>query len=229
MAPSDIVPSASALPVAAAGSAHSSPRAASAIPGDDREHGLVDRLRAGDERAFVDLIELYGGRCLAVARRFMKTEQDAEDAVQDAFLSAFKNLPRFDGGSQLGTWLHRIVINACLMRLRTQRRRPESSIEPLLPTFQADGHQTTPSRPWPEDPSLGLERAELQRLVRARIDDLPEGYRNVLLLRDIEGLDTEAAAAALGMTATAVKTRLHRARQALRNLLEQSLRPESHP
>lgn len=188
--------------------------------GENDEGDVVARLRAGDDAAFAELLDLYGGRCLAVARRFMRNEQDAEDAVQDAFLSAFKNLDGFDGKAKLGTWLHRIVVNACLMKLRTQRRRPETSIEGLLPTFVADGHQTKSNIAWPE---TSLDTLELRKLVREKINELPDGYRNVLLLRDIEGLDTGEAAAVLGMTETAVKTRLHRARQALRELLDQHL------
>ncbi|MFN7020005.1 MAG: sigma-70 family RNA polymerase sigma factor [Phycisphaerales bacterium] len=201
-------------------------------PGDDRavedslvrDAELIARLRSGEESAFVEMISLYGGRSLMVARRFMRTEQDAEDAVQDAFLSVFKNLDRFDENARLSTWLHRIVVNACLMRLRSQRRRPETSIESLLPTFLPDGHQSRPNRPWPRSAEQAFEQREMRDLVRRKIDELPDGYRDVLLLRDIEGLDTAETASALDMTETAVKTRLHRARQALRELLDPHLR-----
>lgn len=193
---------------------------------DPTEFQLVARLRSGEDAAYAEVISLYGGRCLAVARRFMRTEDDAQDAVQDAFLSMFRNIERFDEQSKLSTWLHRIVVNACLMRLRTRQRRPETSIEALLPTFLDDGHQSRPSRPWPDDPAAQAERSELRRLVRRKIDELPDQYRNVILLRDIEELDTAATAEALGMTETAVKTRLHRARQALRELLDRHLREE---
>jgi RNA polymerase sigma-70 factor, ECF subfamily len=191
-----------------------------------REARLVARLKAGEEAAYAEVIELYGGRCLAVARRFMRTDDDAQDAVQDAFLSMFKNIARFDEQARLSTWLHRIVVNACLMKLRGRQRRPETSIEGLLPTFVADGHQTRPNQPWPDSPAAGMEREELRRIVREKIDELPEQYRNVLMLRDIEGLDTAATAEVLNMTETAVKTRLHRARQALRELLDAHVRQE---
>jgi len=181
---------------------------------------FVARLKSGDEAAFTEVVERCAGRCLAVARRFMRSEDDALDAVQDAFLAMFKNIQKFDEHASLNTWLHRIVVNACLMKLRGKRRRPESSIEAMLPTFLADGHQTHASRRWADNPAGAMEHTELRRLVRAKIDELPEQYRNVLLLRDIEGLDTAAAGAALEMTETAVKTRLHRARQALRGLLD---------
>ena len=93
------------------------------------ESSLLSALRRGEETAFEKLVRTYSGRMLSVAKRFFTNPDDAQDAVQDAFLSAFKALPAFDGRSQLGTWLHRIVVNAALMKLRTQRRHPEQSIE----------------------------------------------------------------------------------------------------
>src|SRR6266542_4025914 len=97
------------------------------------EQILVMRLKAGDAEAFEEVVRTLGGRLLAVARRFLRDEEAARDAVQDAFLSAFRAIQGFDGHSQLSTWLHRIVVNAALMRMRVRERRPEQSIEPLLP------------------------------------------------------------------------------------------------
>jgi RNA polymerase sigma-70 factor (ECF subfamily) len=185
------------------------------------EAALVERLRRGEGSAFEELLRQHGGRALAVARRLLGNEEDARDAVQDAFLSVFRAIDRFDGHAALGTWLHRIVVNACLTRLRSRRRHPERPIEDLLPTFLEDGHQAHPARSW-HDPHSSLAHQELRELVRSRIDQLPEDYRNVLLLRDIEELDTQETADLLGITPGAVKTRLHRARQALRTLLEPS-------
>ena len=183
------------------------------------ETTLVESLRRGDESAYEELLRTHSGRLLAVTRRLLGNEEDARDAVQDAFLSAFRSIDRFDGQRALGTWLHRIAVNAALTRLRTRRRHPEKPIEQLLPTFQEDGHQTRPVRDWP-DPSAALQSDEARQAVRRHIDELPADYRNVLLLRDIEGMDTEETARMLGLTPGAVKTRLHRARQALRTLLE---------
>jgi RNA polymerase sigma-70 factor (ECF subfamily) len=184
------------------------------------ESQLLARLRAGESDAFDELVRLCGGRMLAVARRMVPCEADAEDAVQEAFLSAFKALDRFDGRSQLNTWMHRITVNACLMKLRSERRRPERTIESFLPTFVEDGRQTRETAAWKPDAAAGIQRGEIRDLVRAKINELPEQYRVVLMLRDIEELSTEEAAHALDMTANAVKTRLHRARQALRGLLD---------
>jgi RNA polymerase sigma-70 factor (ECF subfamily) len=189
------------------------------------ERDLVSRLRGGDERAFERLVREQGGRLLSIARRFLRDEEEARDAVQECFLSAYRALDRFDQGSRLSTWLHRIVINACLMRLRSRRRKPEDSIEDLLPKFQADGHQVNhPTPEWEGSAETLLARSQTRSIVRQAIDRLPESYRAVLLLRDIEEFSTEETAKSLGVTENAVKIRLHRARQALRGLLEPHFR-----
>jgi RNA polymerase sigma-70 factor (ECF subfamily) len=191
---------------------------ASATPVDD-EASLVAQLRAGDQAAFEQVVRAYGGRLLAVARRIVGSEEDARDVVQDAFMNAFKSLDRFEGNAKLSTWLHRIVVNAALMRLRTRKRKPEQSIETMLPSFLDDGHHEERFQSWDEPIDKIMERAENRELVRKQIDALPEGYRTVLVLRDIEGLDTEETANVLGLSVNATKIRLHRARQALRSLL----------
>ncbi|MEP6770126.1 MAG: sigma-70 family RNA polymerase sigma factor [Acidobacteriota bacterium] len=193
------------------------------LPSDER--ALLAALRRGDEEAFETLVREYGGRLFAVARRFVRSEEDARDALQDAFLSAFRSLARFEENCRLSTWLHRIVVNSCLMKLRTRRRKAEDSIEDLLPRFHEDGHQAVPSAGWEKSADVLLESREVRDLVRAAIDRLPESYRTVLMLRDIEELDTAETARLLDLTENAVKIRLHRARQALRGLLDPSLRP----
>lgn len=180
-------------------------------------------LRANDPVAVASLVRSETPRLLAVARRILRQEEDAKDAVQDALISALSSLDRFEGGSQLSTWLHRIVVNAALMKLRSRRARPEESIDEFLPAFEADGHISVPASEWVPADEL-LLRDETKRLVRASIDRLPESYRTVLLLRDIEELTTDETAQALNITTTAVKVRLHRARQALRGLLDPGLR-----
>jgi RNA polymerase sigma-70 factor (ECF subfamily) len=196
-------------------------------PTGDEEHRLLGRLRAGEDRAFDELVRLAAGRMLAVARRMLRREEDAQDAVQQAFLSAFRSLDRFDGRSRLTTWLHRITVNACLMQLRAQRRRPERAIEDLLPMFASDGHQTVASRPWRTEAACATGSAEVRELVRTKIDELPEQYRVVLVLRDLEELSTEETAEVMSISVNAVKTRLHRARQALRALLDPYFLEES--
>ena len=193
--------------------------------GDDRpdlsldESDLLARLRASDGHAYEELVRAYSPRLLAVARRIVGNDEEARDVIQDAFLNAFRSLPRFHGDARLSTWLHRIVVNSALMKLRTRKRKPEESIEPLLPAFLADGHYAERFSSWGEQADATLSRAETKQLVRKYIDELPESFRTVLLLRDIEGLDTEETARVLETTPNAVKIRLHRARAALRTLL----------
>ena len=165
---------------------------------------------------------------LATARRFLNNECDAQDAVQEAFASAFRALNKFNGDAMLSTWLHRIVVNASLVQLRSRRRRSEQPIEPLLPRFDHDGE-------WIDDPATRtdatetiLERRDSREMVRRCIERLPDKYRCVLLLRDIEELDTDETARALATSANTVKVRLHRARQALKTLIERQSALQAH-
>lgn len=201
-----------------------------AVSGSDelaREAALVLRLRAGDDDAFAELVATTMPRLLATARRMLADDELARDAVQESFLSAFKAIAAFGGQSRLYTWLHRILVNTVLMRLRWQRSRPERSIDELLPQFQDDGHHLTPPAPWRDDAVAQAMSKERAQLVRDAIDELPDTFREVLLLRDLEELSTEETAAILGVTENAVKIRLHRARQALRALLDRHFRSES--
>ena len=190
---------------------------------DEVSPELLGRLRQGEDAAYDELVELLGGRLYAVALRMLGRTEDAQDAVQEGFLNAFRSIGRFDARSSLSTWVHRIVMNACLMRLRTRRRRPEQQMDDLLPRFLPDGHQTIPSEPWRPIDRSGIEHAEMRDLVRSKIDELPDSFREILLLRDVEELDTEQTADLLGVTVSVVKTRLHRARQALRSMLDPHL------
>lgn len=185
-----------------------------------REAALLARLRAGEDAAFEELVGANTGQMLAVARRFLRQEDDARDAVQDAFLSAFRALDAFEGQAQLSTWLHRITVNACLMKLRTRRRKPEEKIDDLLPGFLENGQLARFPEPWLDRADALLELEENRSLVRAAIDRLPDKFRTVLILRDIEDYNTQETADLLELTAAAVKTRLHRARQALKGQLD---------
>lgn len=184
------------------------------------ESNLIERLRNGDKRAFESLVREFGGRMLSTARRFMRCEQDAADAVQEAFINAFRKMETFDGDSRLYTWLHRIVVNACLMKLRSRSRKPAISIDDCLPQFDSNGHHELRVSSWSGDGYQHAAASEMRERVRACIDQLPDSYRQILLLRDIEELGTEETAKLLGESIANVKTRLHRARQALRTLLE---------
>jgi RNA polymerase sigma-70 factor (ECF subfamily) len=190
------------------------PHAAAVV---DAEVLLVRRLRAGDERAFAALVRDNGARMLATARRFLRQEDDAREAVQEAWLLAWRALARFEGQARLSTWLHRIVVNTALMKLRAQRRRPEGALADLPPNGDGAGEDARAGAPLADDEVASRER---RTLVRRALERLPEAHRTVLWLRDFEELDTEETARRLGTSAGAVKTRLHRARQALRALIE---------
>lgn len=193
--------------------------------GAEDETAFVAALRAGDAAAYEKLVRTQTGPLLAVARRYVRDDEEARDVVQNAFIAAFRSLDRFEGKSKISTWLHRITVNHALMRVRARRRRPEDPIDVLLPRFVEDGHQAEPSLPWPgEGADVLLLREETRVRVREAIDRLPETYRTILLLRDIDGLSGEEAATELGITTTAVKVRLHRARMALRTLLDETVR-----
>lgn len=201
--------------------------APSLVPGVGKvesDAAIVARLQAGDADAYEVLVRVHSGRLLSVARRFLPNTEDAQDVVQEAFIKAFRSIGTFQERAQLHTWLHRILVNTALMKLRSRRRRPEESIDDLLPTFQADGHQTTESHEWSD---AVLERKETAKIVRDAIAQLPDHYRVVLTLRDIEEFDTAETAAALGTSTTVVKVRLHRARQALRTLLDREFRQQA--
>lgn len=195
-----------------------------ATPPESDDAPLVARLQAGEEAAYETLVAEYGGRLWQVCRRFFHDDSDAADALQDAFLAAFRGIDRFDGNSKLGTWLHRVTVNACLMKLRSRQRHPERPISELLPSYKDDGRGTEPVAPWTASAPALMQQQETRQLVHAAIQQLPESYRTVLLLRDIEELDTHDTAELLEVSENVVKTRLHRARQALRTLLDPHFR-----
>jgi len=184
---------------------------------------LVEALRRGEEAAFEALVHRESTRMLATARRLLGSEPDAQDAVQDAFLQVHRHVGEFHGESKVSTWLHRIVVNAALMKLRSRRRKPEQELDDRsakLDEVSSWLHQTAE---WERPSEELLECAEQRAMVRRSIDRLPASYREVLKLRDIDELDTEETAELLRVSTNAVKVRLHRARQALRSLLEDEI------
>ncbi len=172
------------------------------------------------------LVRDHIGWMLALAKRMLHDHASAEDAVQDAFINTFCALDSFEGRSSLKTWLHRITVNACLAKMRQSKQRAEQVINEYLPEF--DQYNCRIEAPWDHLASVDeiLQSDQLRDLVRTKIFALPEQYRNVLLLRDIEGYDTNEVAILLGISVSNAKVRLHRARSALKKLLEPILRGE---
>lgn len=188
--------------------------------GSEDETRLLAALRAGEERAFEQLVTSYGPRVKSTALRILRNEDDAHDVVQETFYSAFRSLGKFQGNARIGTWLHRISVNAALMKIRSRERRPEVDIHELLPRFGDGGEHVQSPQGFREIPREAVLREETAALVRSCIDRLPENYRNALILRDIEELDYPEVAEQLCLTLNAARLRIHRARQALRKLLE---------
>jgi RNA polymerase sigma-70 factor (ECF subfamily) len=184
---------------------------------DDAE--LVARLKAGDQRAYAQLVEDHASKIYRLALRMMGNDADAEDVLQETFLSAFKSIDRFESRSSLSTWLYRIASNAALMRLRRVEPEQVSVDEPI----ERDDGDEVPRQLFdfcclPEEVLLQDEaRAEMERAV----EELPPSLRGVFVLRDIEGLSTEETAHALDLSISAVKSRLMRARLKLRERLSQ--------
>ncbi len=163
---------------------------------------------------------------LKTARRILGDDGLAEDAVQTAFGSIFRGLASFQGRSSLKTWMYRIVVNEALMQLRKRERRREWSIDELLPVFDDNGCRIEQDWASFETPEILLQRSETKEVVSELIGQLPENYRIVLLLRDIEEMSTAEVAEVLELSEANVKVRLHRARAALKKLLEPLLRGE---
>jgi RNA polymerase sigma-70 factor (ECF subfamily) len=186
----------------------------------DDEAELIERLRAGDSNAFEQVVREHGGQLLACARRILGCPEESADAVQDGFISAFRAIQSFAASSRIGTWLHRIVVNHCLMRLRRRKNQPTLMIEDVMPAFDETGHHARSVHGWREVARDPLVRDELCTHVRQCVDRLPAPYREVILLRDIEEMSTGDVADLLHTNRSVVKTRLNRARQALRTLLD---------
>ena len=181
---------------------------------------LAARVARDDHAAFEALMRRHNGRLFRVARAILKNETEAEDALQDAYLDAYRHMAEFRGGAQLATWLTRIVINQALMRLR--RRRRDRVVVPLR---EPPGTAPAPAVADPalESPPAVVLRDELRRLLERRIDDLPVAFRTVFVMRDVEDMSVQETADCLAIPASTVRTRLFRARALLREALARDL------
>jgi RNA polymerase sigma-70 factor (ECF subfamily) len=188
-------------------------------PGSEAES--IRRILAGERQLFHDLIRPCERPVFFLLHSLLRNETEAEDAAQETMIKAYRNLHLFRGDSQFRTWVLSIARNEGLSRLRKAERRREDSLDALT---DEDSGDFTPAilTSWREIPAQTLEREELGSLLRTAIDELPEIYRNVVLLRDIEELNGHETAAALGISEGAMKVRLHRARA----LLQRELAPK---
>ena len=184
---------------------------------------LLASLRRGEGGAFMALAERYGSMIYRLAFGVTRNQADAEEVLQDVLLTLARKGESFEGRSALGSWIYRVTTNAALNKRRGKRLELETPLEELLPTFKADGHRAGDRAfilaDWSQNPEEELLSGERRRVLERAIDGLPEHYRAVLVLRDVEGLSNENVAELLGESVPSVKSRLHRARMVLREQL----------
>jgi RNA polymerase sigma-70 factor, ECF subfamily len=200
------------------------PTQARVEPIDDAE--LVRRVQAGDVAAFELVMRRNNRRLFRVSRSLLRDAAEAEDALQEAYLSAYQAMPRFRAEASLATWLTRLVVNECMTRLRRQLRR--HNIVPIVSAQAAasqeeDSVEEHPGAASDDTPDRALVRAELRSLLERRIDALPEDFRTVFVLRAVEELSVEETAECLGIPEATVRTRHFRARSLLRESIAQDL------
>ena len=185
------------------------------------EHLLVTAAKAGDAAAFEELVNRYERKIFRLTMNITRNREDAEDAMQDAFLKSFQHLADFQGGSRFYTWLVRIAVNEALMRLRRRRPNVTSLDEPVQTEEDLIPREI---RDWGPSPEQRFAQTEMRDILRGVIEELPPDFRVVFLLRDVEGLSTEETAETVGISEAAVKSRLLRARLKLRHKLDRHFR-----
>ena len=194
-----------------------------AIDSAAADFDLLASLRRGEVGALAALAERYGSTIYRLAFGVTRNQADAEEVLQDVLLTLARKSASFEGRSALGSWIYRIATNAALNKRRGKRLELETSLEELLPTFEADGHRagdrTYILADWSQNPEEELLCDERRRVLERAIDSLPDNYRAVLILRDVEELTNEEVAALLDESVSSVKSRLHRARMVLREEL----------
>jgi RNA polymerase sigma-70 factor (ECF subfamily) len=187
----------------------------------------IDGLRAQDPSALETLMDRYSPRLYRVTFGITRSPGDAEEVVQDTFLTLFRKIDSFEGRSALGTWLYRVAANAALIKRRGKRAEVEVALEDYLPTFKTDGHREGDRSlllaDWSATPERELLSGEAREIMEEGLALLPEHYRAILVLRDVEELSNEEVAEVLGESIASVKSRLHRARMALREVLTRRL------
>jgi RNA polymerase sigma-70 factor (ECF subfamily) len=180
---------------------------------------MDDPLAANGKLTPERVFREHGPRVYNLARRMLGNDADAEDVTQDVLLQVVRKLDTFRGDSNLATWLHRVTVNAALAHRRKRARRDEHEIRDPLNAFLDNGHHAQPVRPWSATPAVQAEKRETTQLIEKAIADLPEVYRDVYVLADVEGLPNSDIGDMLGLSVPAVKSRLHRGRLMMRGAL----------
>jgi RNA polymerase sigma-70 factor (ECF subfamily) len=186
-------------------------------PTDFDEASLVAKAQAGDGDAYGSLVQKYQNKIYRLAKHITQNDEDAEDVLQDAFLKAYEHLPGFQGNSKFYTWLVRITVNEALMKLR--KRRGDRTVPLDEPVDTGEEMVNREIAVWEDNPEQRYSQAEMQKILGDAVQDLKPDFRTVFVLRDIEELSTEETAEVLGISVPAVKSRLLRARLALREML----------
>ena len=181
------------------------------------ETALVERARTGDQEAFGELVRQYERKIYRLAMNITRNEEDAEDVLQEAFLKAYEHLDRFKGDSKFYTWLVRIAVNEALMKLR--QRRGDRTVPLDEPLDTGEETMAREIAVWGDNPEQQYSKEEMQNILSDAVDSLKPDFRTVFTLRDIEEMSTEETAEILGISIPAVKSRLLRARLALREKL----------
>jgi RNA polymerase sigma-70 factor, ECF subfamily len=193
----------------------------------DADRTLLARAAGGDSDALEALMSRHASRVYRVALGITRSSADAEEVVQDVFLQIVHKGAGFEGRAALGSWIYRITTNVSLNKRRGKRRELETSLEDLLPRYKADGHREGDRAfllaDWSSMPDRELLAGESRRILEEALDRLPDHYRAVLVLKDVEELSNDEVADIVGDSVGAIKTRLHRARMALREQLTQHL------
>ena len=187
------------------------------VPTGFDESSLVAQAKAGDQAAFSELVTHYERKIYRLAKNITRNDEDAEDVLQDAFLKAYTHLDNFKGDSKFYTWIVRIAVNEALMRLR--KRKTDRTVPLDEPVELGEETVAREIAVWEDNPEQRYSKEEWRNILDAAVDDLKPDFRTVFVLRDIEELSTEETAETLGISVPAVKSRLLRARLALRETL----------
>ena len=186
----------------------------------ESDAGLIERLKAGDEAALEKAFNLYSGKLYNIAVKILGNPADAEEVIQDVFLTAFRKANTFQGNSQFSTWLYRLTVNAALGKIRRSKSRKEVAYDEFLPKFHNDGHHAVrPVIDWSDTVDEKYAKHEVQQLINDALNQLKPVDKSVVVLSDLEGMSDKEIAETLNLTVSAVKTRLHRARLFLRGKL----------
>jgi len=181
---------------------------------------VIERLKSGDQQALETIFNLYSVKLYNIALRILGQPADTEEVIQDVFWTVYRKAKSFQGNSQFSTWLYRLTVNAALGKIRRRKSSKEVDYEEYMPKFQADGHHVVrPVIDWSDNLDEQYSKHELQEVLGKALNELKPLDKSVVVLSDLEGLSDKEIAVSLGLSVSAVKTRLHRARLFLRGKL----------